>query len=779
MFMPTNSSTESDSADATRFAAVAATHADHADATRIVCSSAADSDATRIARDVPDLQTEGARIRVHAVPTQQASAAEHEVVERYRIGDKIGDRYEVLAIHRGTMGVVYGTYDHEEKLPRALKTLQQRHAGDSKMRELFAEEALTWVRLEKHPFIVRAYLVENFDTQPYVITEYILGQENMGGDLRAWLGHPKLTLSVAVEMALQIAQGMQYAVRKVPGLLHRDLKPANILVNGEARAMVTDFGLVHAEDAGAGTPAYMAPEQWRAEKLDARTDIYAYGCVLYEMFTGHRMYSANSEHEWEAAHLTQVPLSPIALNPNLPPPISVFIEHCLAKPRIHRPHDWDEVVLECARWFYTVTGLPVVFDFSADSLSAQEQFNAGYSFGILNKLEDALSAYDRALALDPNHVLAWYNKGVSLSELKCHDEALGAYDHALAIDPNDIESWMGRDTALNSLSRYEEALAANDRATTLDPNNLVAWYNKAVTLNELIRYDEAIAASDRAIAIDANCVNAWVVKGAALNKLKRYEEAIPACDHALALDASDVIAWYNKAVALNELKLYEAAISAYDRTLALNSNIVVASKNRKLAIEELQRIGEELAAKDSMPAPDMNHATEWFSKGRTLYSCECYEEALAAFDKALVLDPDSVTVWNHKGATLGKLKRREEALAAYEQTLVLDANYVAAWINIGNTLYSLTRDAEAISAYDRALALDPNNRDASKNRALALKELKRPAEAISSRDQERVLPVSDAKACQPKNAVLRKLWPLEQKATASRPKSFWAKLWGK
>jgi serine/threonine protein kinase len=238
------------------------------------------------------------------------SAAEHEVVERYRIGDKIGDRYEVLAIHRGTMGVVYGTYDHEEKLPRALKTLQQRHAGDSKMRELFAEEALTWVRLEKHPFIVRAYLVENFDTQPYVITEYILGQENMGGDLRAWLGHPKLTLSVAVEMALQIAQGMQYAVRKVPGLLHRDLKPANILVNGEARAMVTDFGLVHAEDAGAGTPAYMAPEQWRAEKLDARTDIYAYGCVLYEMFTGHRMYSANSEHEWEAAHLTQVPLSP-------------------------------------------------------------------------------------------------------------------------------------------------------------------------------------------------------------------------------------------------------------------------------------------------------------------------------------------------------------------------------------------------------------------------------------------------------------------------------------
>ncbi|MDP2784615.1 MAG: protein kinase [Sulfurimicrobium sp.] len=252
----TRSSAGGNSADATRIAPVAIKYANHADPTRIATSPAADSEATRLAPNARrvDLETEGTRIRgIPAAPLTQTT--EREIAERYQIGEKIGDRYEVLAIHRGTMGVVYGTFDHKEMLPRALKTLQQRYASDKGMQDLFAAEAMTWVKLEKHPFIVRAYLVQKFDAQPYVITEYIRGQENMGGDLRAWLGHPRLTLPIAVEMALQIAQGMQHANCKVPGLVHRDLKPANILVDERARAMVTDFGLVHADDTSAGTPA--------------------------------------------------------------------------------------------------------------------------------------------------------------------------------------------------------------------------------------------------------------------------------------------------------------------------------------------------------------------------------------------------------------------------------------------------------------------------------------------------------------------------------------------
>lgn len=94
-------------------------------------------------------------------------------VPQNKVGDRIGGRDEVLAIHSGSMGIVYATFDHQEKLPRALKGLQQRFAGDRKMRDLFTEEAALWVKLEKHPFIVRAYIVQNFEHQPFAITEYI------------------------------------------------------------------------------------------------------------------------------------------------------------------------------------------------------------------------------------------------------------------------------------------------------------------------------------------------------------------------------------------------------------------------------------------------------------------------------------------------------------------------------------------------------------------------------------------------------------------------------
>src|SRR5579863_2170765 len=325
-----------------------------------------------------------------------------EVPERYKIGDRIGDRYEVLAVHRGSMGVVYGTFDHRTKLPRALKGLQARLAHQTHIRNLFVEEAALWVRLEKHPFIVRAYLVEKFGGDPYVITEYIRGREGMGSDLRAWLGHPRLTQPVAIEIALQIAQGMQHATRKVPGLVHRDLKPANVLVDDRARALVTDFGLVYANQADAGTPAYMAPEQWLSRRLDQRTDIYAFGCILYEMFTGHRMFAATTHSEWKAAHLGHVPHSLRHLRRDLSPETEDFVLRCLAKDIEARPQSWNEVVDECASWFYRLTGQPAVLDFDTYQLTADELLSATYSLSQLAKHDEVLEICDRVLALNPS-----------------------------------------------------------------------------------------------------------------------------------------------------------------------------------------------------------------------------------------------------------------------------------------------------------------------------------------------------------------------------------------
>jgi len=576
----------------------------------------------------PDDKTRIAQEGYQSKLARDATGVQPDASEFYKVGDKIGDRYEVSAIHHGAMGVVYGCFDHETKLPRALKTVRSRHLHDKQVLSLFENEAAVWISLEKHPYIVRAYLVERFNNLPYVITEYVRGPEGMEGDLRGWLGHPRLTLPVAVAMALQIAQGMQHAVRKVPNLVHRDLKPGNILVNGDGKAMVTDFGLVDSEQAGAGTPAYMSPEQWREDVLDARSDIYAYGCILFEMFTAHRLFPAVTERDWESAHLESAPTALASLVPELPSDIDHFVRRCLEKDVVARPQNWDEVVTFFAVWYHQMTGKAVVLDFSSLALDAAEWLTASYSLNNLKRWDEMLLACERALAIDQNEAAAWVNKGIALNSLNRNDEAIKAYDRALALAPNDLLSCFNKGNALSDSQRYEDAIKAYDRALTIDPDHVEAWCNKGNAFVNLGRYEDAIQAYDRAIMIDQSYIFAWNNKGVTLRNLKRYKEALLACERALVIDPCFVFAWENKGNVLDDLRRYADAVDAYEHALAL----------------------------------DPNHLAAWYGKGYVLTKLKRFEDAIHAYDRVLAIAPSDTAAENAKRYALQELRQRGKNL---------------------------------------------------------------------------------------------------------------------
>jgi serine/threonine protein kinase len=147
------------------------------------------------------------------------SESEETEDDFYQVGDYIGHEqiYEVMEIHRGNMGIVYGVYDHAHMEYRAIKTLQKRLCSDLQLLKLFEEEAVLWVKLAKHPFIASAYCVES-SSLPYVVMDFVRGRDGMSNDLRGWLGHPDMTLAIAVEMGLQIAQGMQHTQKMIPGM---------------------------------------------------------------------------------------------------------------------------------------------------------------------------------------------------------------------------------------------------------------------------------------------------------------------------------------------------------------------------------------------------------------------------------------------------------------------------------------------------------------------------------------------------------------------------------
>jgi serine/threonine protein kinase len=157
-----------------------------------------------------------------------------------RVGDWIGDRFEIFDIHEGGMSLVYVVHDHLGKSGRtvvALKTLKDELLGHRIRRSRFATECRLWVQLGQHPNIVQAHAVEIIEGKPFVVLELV-----QGGDLIRWIGSPRLDLVQSLRFGVQFCQGMEHATRQ--GLsCHRDIKPGNLLITEDIVLKITDFGL--------------------------------------------------------------------------------------------------------------------------------------------------------------------------------------------------------------------------------------------------------------------------------------------------------------------------------------------------------------------------------------------------------------------------------------------------------------------------------------------------------------------------------------------------------
>src|SRR5262245_42568443 len=227
---------------------------------------------------------------------------------RFEPGTRLGTRYRIVALlGKGGMGEVYRADDLELGQSVALKFLVAEKAARPGMLTQFRSEVRT-ARLIAHPNVCRVYDIGEADGHVFLSMEYIDG-EDLASVLRR-MGRP--TSDKAVEIARQICMGL--AAAHEAGMLHRDLKPANIMVDGRGRTRITDFGLAGLADeltrAGqiAGTPAYMAPEQLASGRVSTRSDVYSLGLVLYELFTGKRVFDAGNmtelRHMQESSSIT-------------------------------------------------------------------------------------------------------------------------------------------------------------------------------------------------------------------------------------------------------------------------------------------------------------------------------------------------------------------------------------------------------------------------------------------------------------------------------------------
>ncbi len=248
---------------------------------------------------------------------------------RFLPGRLLAGRYRIIALlGRGGMGEVYRADDLTLGQPVALKFLPEEATKDETLLERFRNE----VRLSRrvsHPNVCRVYDVGEVDGHTFFTMEYVDG-EDLASLLRR-IG--RLPADKALEIARQLCAGLAAAHAK--GVLHRDLKPANIMLDGRGQVVVTDFGLaglvdqIPGSDVRSGTPAYMAPEQLEGKEVNAKSDIYALGLVLYEIFTGKRAFSVESLPELVRARSESAPSKPSTLVKDLDPAVERVILRCL------------------------------------------------------------------------------------------------------------------------------------------------------------------------------------------------------------------------------------------------------------------------------------------------------------------------------------------------------------------------------------------------------------------------------------------------------------------
>jgi serine/threonine-protein kinase len=240
------------------------------------------------------------------------------------------------------MGEVYRADDLKLGQPVALKFLPDRLSSDAALLDRFFAEVRT-ARSVAHPNVCRVYDIGEVNGRHFLSMEYVDG-EDLASLLRR-IG--RLPPDKALELSRQLCAGLAAAHDR--GILHRDLKPANVMVDGRGRARIMDFGLAvaTAETGSAseigGTPAYMAPEQFAGKGASIRSDLYALGLVLYELYTGKRAFDAGSVADYRRKHAEDPPTSPSTLVAGMEPAVERAILRCIEKDPGQRPSSAAQV----------------------------------------------------------------------------------------------------------------------------------------------------------------------------------------------------------------------------------------------------------------------------------------------------------------------------------------------------------------------------------------------------------------------------------------------------
>ena len=557
--------------------------------------------------------------------------------------------YEVRAtLGRGGMGEVYLAEDTRLKRLVAIKILvvdsdADEHASRRLIREAQAAAALD------HPNICSIYEVGEQDGRAFIVMQYVEGET-----LAARIQRQRLATSEILEITISVADGLAEAHAR--GIVHRDIKPQNIMITARGQGKILDFGLAKAaadaDGAGVdtqslwtqanaivGTAPYMSPEQVKGQALDPRSDIFSFGAVLYELFSGHRPFSAQTVAETISAVLTIDPPPLSAHGVTAPPGVERVLRQCLRKDREQRYQSMREVRLELESVRRACE--------SGAAVAPAEDAAQPLSRGATGRMAQAVATFTPriALALGAVAVVAasyvWFVRLPPVGEPAPGSRTVSsaAYDLYLRGKVNaDSENRDNNETAITLL---QQAVAADPTLAPAYAHLARAYLIKAFYFapdsekKQLL--EDAQVLVEKALRLDPNLAEAYLARGLLL---WTHQNRFP---HDLAAQS------YKRAIALNP-KLDEA-----------HHQLALVYLHVGLLDKGWAEIEQALAANPANSMARFRFGVIDLYRGRS-------EDALAIFNSTPVeLSPSLLTF--QKAAALLQLGRIQEATALVDEYL--------------------------------------------------------------------------------------------------------------
>jgi serine/threonine protein kinase len=710
----------------------------------------------------------------------------HHLGQCLQVGDVFFQRYRIQEIREGGMGTVYVARDpavnladpqskYRQEAGRgtchtwAVKTFQDRYLANRAIVEHFVREAIAWMELPRHDNVVFAHYVSLISGRPYLFLEYVDGP-----NLRHWMEDSEHDVSQATALALQICDGMAH-IHQVGGLLHRDIKPENLLVCDKVLKL-TDLGLVCALDSlseqtlgyYSGDRRYMAPEQFKGE-VSARSDIYSFGVVLYELLTGQRpSFSGGSS----------IPARPHEITTAVPPELSEIVMKCLARNPQERYESFagvkEDIATVVAHHFSALQStndkkpsnvweVEIFLERERRAHSKEEpdqhsRYLIAHSLASLGQHQEALQ-YLEPLA---RPVDGYSEGGRALILFGNCLNALGDYRRALHAFQQSLTTVIWSDSARSSYVNLDKVACSHDTEIVdsmidpmsgcmkCEPGSVLlhttfvfpcggpekpfahlhhlhqlqrgdqlpfVWVAMAYSCIRLGNPAEAAECLRRAAALDQLIPRYWPTMWSPLVDSPEYEGSI-----ATKLNAQPElrILWYEvKGNILLALRRGDEAVQSY--ATALSVDPYYAPTWRKFVQALSQHRGSTFAAQD------IAAAAETAMEGN-LSKSVAHRRLSVLLSKlrltGLLYGRWSDT-WNNIGYFLKQQGQHTEALYCYREATTYNSKNWMAWANLGSLLGMLGNYREALECSDKSLAINPRNRAASLNREHALRLLGR------------------------------------------------------